>query len=176
MWRCGCRIAQSIVVLSFTSAQTHSLLNVGKRIFNVFVAAYVFSEEITVQGRLGLVLAAVGGVLYSRRGKVISSQVPAVIIICILGNSGSMLSSLMNKSDDLALSDSPPSLVAINHGFNNISESTGPTFLLRNTPLTLCEPQKFQMVCTTHTRTQEFNKINARPIFADYFTGALPGK
>lgn len=157
----------SIVVLSFTSAQTHSLLNVGKRIFNVFVAAYVFSEEITVQGRLGLVLAAVGGVLYSRRRKVISSKVLAVIIICLLvGNTGRV-----NKSYDRDLAFHPlPSLVAINHGFNNISESTGPTFLLRNTPLTLCEPQKFQMVCTTHMRTREFDKINARPIFAEYFT------
>uniref|UniRef100_A0A7S2XNG5 Polysaccharide pyruvyl transferase domain-containing protein n=1 Tax=Attheya septentrionalis TaxID=420275 RepID=A0A7S2XNG5_9STRA len=55
----------SISVLSLMSAQSHSLLNVGKRIFNVLYADVVFQEPIGRSGIIGLCIAAVGGALYS---------------------------------------------------------------------------------------------------------------
>lgn len=55
----------SISVLSLISAQSHSLLNVGKRIFNVITAAIIFHENISPNGILGLCIAACGGILYS---------------------------------------------------------------------------------------------------------------
>lgn len=55
----------SIFVLSFISAPSHSLLNVGKRISNVLVASIAFGEKIGQEGILGLVIALIGGVTYS---------------------------------------------------------------------------------------------------------------
>eukprot|EP00588_Corethron_pennatum_P022926 CAMPEP_0194316718 /NCGR_PEP_ID=MMETSP0171-20130528/13498_1 /TAXON_ID=218684 /ORGANISM="Corethron pennatum, Strain L29A3" /LENGTH=1056 /DNA_ID=CAMNT_0039073061 /DNA_START=483 /DNA_END=3650 /DNA_ORIENTATION=- len=55
----------SIAVLTLISAQSHSLLNVGKRIFNVLSVAIVFREPITRNGYFGLCLAAFGGILYT---------------------------------------------------------------------------------------------------------------
>mmetsp|Transcript_33613 Transcript_33613/g.49393 ORF Transcript_33613/g.49393 Transcript_33613/m.49393 type:complete len:1148 (-) Transcript_33613:125-3568(-) len=55
----------SISVLTLISAQSHSLLNVGKRICNVLVAALVFHEPVGPIGILGLGIAAIGGALYS---------------------------------------------------------------------------------------------------------------
>ena len=55
----------SISVLSLISAQTHSLLNVGKRVSNILVAAAVFHKPLGVKGVLGICTAAVGGLVYS---------------------------------------------------------------------------------------------------------------
>ena len=61
----------SISVLCLISAQSHSLLNVGKRVSNVLVAATVFQENIGIQGIMGLLVAATGGFAYlsSPKGK-----------------------------------------------------------------------------------------------------------
>jgi len=56
----------SISVLSLISAQSHSLLNVGKRVSNILVAAYVFHEKIGPLGIAGLVIAALGSFAYSK--------------------------------------------------------------------------------------------------------------
>jgi hypothetical protein len=55
----------SISVLAFVSAATHSLLNVGKRVFLVLTAALVFQESLGTFGVLGLLIAGIGGVFYS---------------------------------------------------------------------------------------------------------------
>ena len=55
----------SISVLSIISAQSHSLLNVGKRIFNVITASIIFHEPISSNGILGLCIAAIGGICYT---------------------------------------------------------------------------------------------------------------
>lgn len=61
----------SISVLCLVSAQSHSLLNVGKRVSNVLVAAVVFGENIGIQGIMGLVTAAIGGFVYAANPKMI---------------------------------------------------------------------------------------------------------
>jgi hypothetical protein len=65
----SCYQIASIVVLSLTSAPTHSLLNVGKRISNVIYAAYVFSDPLGTVGVIGLCIAFFGGILYSNSKK-----------------------------------------------------------------------------------------------------------
>lgn len=55
----------SISVLSLISAQSHSLLNVAKRICNILFAALVFNEKIGAQGLIGLLIATIGGFAYS---------------------------------------------------------------------------------------------------------------
>mmetsp|Transcript_27495 Transcript_27495/g.32089 ORF Transcript_27495/g.32089 Transcript_27495/m.32089 type:complete len:997 (-) Transcript_27495:203-3193(-) len=55
----------SISVLSMVAAQTHSLLNVGKRITNVIVAAFFFNVHLQASGVIGLVVALLGGLVYS---------------------------------------------------------------------------------------------------------------
>ena len=57
----------SITVLSLTSATSHSLLNVGKRIVNVLIASMAFSIPITFRGKVGLVVLAIGACFYSRK-------------------------------------------------------------------------------------------------------------
>jgi len=57
----------SISVLSLVSAQSHSLLNVGKRISNVIIAAFVFQVPLGVGGIIGLLVAAIGGFVYSTK-------------------------------------------------------------------------------------------------------------
>ena len=54
----------SITVLSLTSAPLHSLLNVGKRIVNVVTASVVFGSPLSSLGKVGIVLAGIGGCLY----------------------------------------------------------------------------------------------------------------
>ncbi|KAK1748179.1 hypothetical protein QTG54_000118 [Skeletonema marinoi] len=55
----------SITVLSLTSATTHSLMNVGKRIVNVLAAAAYFGVNLSVSGKAGICLAAVGAFIYN---------------------------------------------------------------------------------------------------------------
>ena len=55
----------SISVLCLISTQSHSLLNVGKRIINVLYAGIVFRESIGFNGILGLSTAAIGGIQYA---------------------------------------------------------------------------------------------------------------
>ena len=58
----------SISVLSAISAQSHSLLNVGKRVWNVMVAAVIFHDPLGRNGFFGLSIAAIGGLMYSKAG------------------------------------------------------------------------------------------------------------
>lgn len=55
----------SISVLSMVAAQTHSLLNVGKRITNVIVATIFFNISLQASGIIGLFVALLGGLVYS---------------------------------------------------------------------------------------------------------------
>lgn len=55
----------SISVLCLISIQSHSLLNVGKRIVNVLYASIVFDESIGFIGFFGLCIAAMGGIIHS---------------------------------------------------------------------------------------------------------------
>ncbi|KAL3781362.1 hypothetical protein HJC23_013446 [Cyclotella cryptica] len=55
----------SITVLCLTSATTHSLLNVGKRIVNVLAAAAYFGVALSASGKGGIALAALGAFLYN---------------------------------------------------------------------------------------------------------------
>jgi F0F1-type ATP synthase assembly protein I len=55
----------SITVLCLTSATTHSLLNVGKRIVNVIAAAAYFGVALSLSGKGGIALAAVGAFLFN---------------------------------------------------------------------------------------------------------------
>lgn len=59
----------SISVLCLISAQSHSLLNVGKRICNVLAAAVIFNEPVGHSDIMGLCVAAIGGLSYSFGGK-----------------------------------------------------------------------------------------------------------
>jgi hypothetical protein len=61
----------SITVLCLISAQSHSLLNVGKRICNVLAAAVVFNEPVGHNEIMGLCVAAIGGLFYSLEEKFI---------------------------------------------------------------------------------------------------------
>lgn len=55
----------SITVLSMTCASVHSLLNVGKRIANVIIAAIVFRVPLSISGKMGIVLACIGACFYN---------------------------------------------------------------------------------------------------------------
>lgn len=55
----------SISVLCLITAQSHSILNVGKRIANVLYVSIAFEEPIGFIGIMGLCIAAIGGGLYS---------------------------------------------------------------------------------------------------------------
>ena len=66
----------SITVLSLTSAPVHSLLNVGKRIANVLAAAVAFSTPISSGGRVGMLFAAVGAILYN------NTPVRPMVLLC----------------------------------------------------------------------------------------------
>ena len=66
----------SITVLSLTSAPVHSLLNVGKRIANVLAAAVAFSTPISSGGRVGMLFAAVGAMLYN------NTSVRPIVLLC----------------------------------------------------------------------------------------------
>ena len=70
----SCYQIASIMVLSLTSAPTHSLLNVGKRIVSVIFAAHVFSNQLGALGWTGLAITAIGGFLYSRQSKKTTTQ------------------------------------------------------------------------------------------------------
>mmetsp|Transcript_2361 Transcript_2361/g.3494 ORF Transcript_2361/g.3494 Transcript_2361/m.3494 type:complete len:1064 (-) Transcript_2361:177-3368(-) len=58
----------SISILCLISAQSHSILNVGKRIVNVLYVSIAFSEPIGFSGIIGLCIAAMGSILYSFGG------------------------------------------------------------------------------------------------------------
>eukprot|EP01068_Selenidium_serpulae_P011481 Selendium_serpulae@DN5669_c0_g1_i3.p1 len=62
----------SITVLSMLAAESHSLLNVGKRIFNVLVAFLYFGDPVGLRGTIGLALAGIGGLVYA-----LPPQIPA---------------------------------------------------------------------------------------------------
>ena len=64
IFHCGYNVF-SITVLSLTSATTHSLLNVGKRIVNVLTAAAYFGVALSLKGKCGIALATVGAFLYN---------------------------------------------------------------------------------------------------------------
>ena len=64
----------SLSVLSLVSAQTHSLLNVGKRISNVIFAALIFQQPLDARGALGLLIAAIGGIMYSNSGTIAANK------------------------------------------------------------------------------------------------------
>ena len=55
----------SISVLGFTSAPAHSLLNMGKRIVNVLVATMFFHIPLSFVGKIGMLVAATGALLYN---------------------------------------------------------------------------------------------------------------
>ena len=55
----------SISVLTITTAQTHSLLNVGKRITNVIAATIFFGVQLERSGFIGLLVALLGGAVYA---------------------------------------------------------------------------------------------------------------
>lgn len=55
----------SISVLTITTAQTHSLLNVGKRITNVIAATIFFGVQLERSGFIGLLVALIGGAVYA---------------------------------------------------------------------------------------------------------------
>ena len=55
----------SISVLGFTSAPAHSLLNVGKRIINVLAATMFFHIPLSFVGKIGMLVAATGALLYN---------------------------------------------------------------------------------------------------------------
>jgi drug/metabolite transporter (DMT)-like permease len=57
----------SITVLSLTSAPSHSLLNVGKRIVNVIIASMAFNVAISSSGKAGLVVAFIGACVYNEK-------------------------------------------------------------------------------------------------------------
>ena len=83
----------SITVLSLTSATTHSLMNVGKRIANVMIASVAFSIPLTVGGKIGLCVAAVGATFYNDKtsaailGFIANNQpqMRCLVIILVLG-------------------------------------------------------------------------------------------
>jgi hypothetical protein len=54
----------SITVLSLTSATTHSLMDVGKRIVNVLAAAAYFGVSLSVSGKAGISTAALRAFIY----------------------------------------------------------------------------------------------------------------
>ena len=64
----------SLSVLSLVSTQTHSLLNVGKRISNVIFAALIFQQPLDARGALGLLIAAIGGIMYSNSGTIAANK------------------------------------------------------------------------------------------------------
>ena len=71
----------SISVLSITSAQTHSLLNVGKRITNVIAAAIFFGIQLETSGYLGLVIAMFGGAVYAGAFKTMAAKHYAQLVL-----------------------------------------------------------------------------------------------
>jgi len=78
----------SILVLSLTSAPTHSLLNVGKRIVNVLVVTYTLAEQLTPLAWSGLVLAAGGGMLYwMEKNNINKGRLQVVTLLILIGSS-----------------------------------------------------------------------------------------
>jgi len=74
----------SISVLSFISAPSHSLLNVGKRISNVIVATIAFKETISMGGVVGLIMAFIGGITYSMDPRKIPISKISVVVVASL--------------------------------------------------------------------------------------------
>jgi len=65
----------SISVLSMVAVQTHSLLNVGKRITNVIVATIFFGIHLQISGIIGLFVALFGGFVYAGAFKDVEAKV-----------------------------------------------------------------------------------------------------
>ena len=158
----------SMVVLSFTSAQMHFLLNVGKRIFNVLIAVYVFGESVGTRGEAGLVLAACGGVLYSTRGvaNIRRKYGGALVPVLLFLTSRNLIGTYRQAATvgEEALTFLPPK--------SDIASPFEPTLELGREPLVLCEADKFQMKCAARQRAEN-QTVSARPLFAEYFTGEL---
>ena len=77
----------SISVLCLISTQSHSLLNVGKRIINVLYAGIVFRESVSFNGIPEVVM---GGILYSaRRNMTRTSRLFIYFLILVEMNFGS---------------------------------------------------------------------------------------
>mmetsp|Transcript_32871 Transcript_32871/g.37402 ORF Transcript_32871/g.37402 Transcript_32871/m.37402 type:complete len:947 (-) Transcript_32871:161-3001(-) len=57
----------SITVLSLTSAPSHSLLNVGKRIVNVIIASIAFNVALSSSGKVGIFVAGLGAFFYNEK-------------------------------------------------------------------------------------------------------------
>ena len=74
----------SVMVLSLVSAPTHSLLNVGKRIANVLVAAVAFSVPLEGNGIIGLCVAAMGGILYKTSGLDLKTTLRVLMAVGVL--------------------------------------------------------------------------------------------
>lgn len=74
----------SISVLCLISAQSHSLLNVGKRICNVLAAAVIFNEPVGHSGIMGLCIAAIGGLVYSFAGKFTVGRKRSIFVISFI--------------------------------------------------------------------------------------------
>lgn len=82
----------SITVLSLTSAPVHSLFNVGKRIVNVLTSAIAFSSPLHTGGKVGILFAGVGAILYNEKNVLlramnsrISRRVMVYLIVCLFG-------------------------------------------------------------------------------------------
>lgn len=73
----------SITVLSLTSALVHSLLNVGKRIVNVMAVAVVFGVPLSMSGKVGLIFAAAGTVIYNNRSFSRLQNMLLILILCL---------------------------------------------------------------------------------------------
>lgn len=59
----------STVTLGFCSALTHSLLNVGKRVYAILVAIVWFREDFSGTTEIGLLLVVNGGMWYTHESK-----------------------------------------------------------------------------------------------------------
>lgn len=66
----------SMVTLGFCTALTHSLLNVGKRVYAIVVAILWFREDFSPGTAVGLVAVLVGGVWYTLESKRAKSSKP----------------------------------------------------------------------------------------------------
>jgi len=66
----------SMVTLGFCTALTHSLLNVGKRVYAIVVAILWFREDFSPGTAVGLVAVLVGGVWYTLESKNAKSSKP----------------------------------------------------------------------------------------------------
>lgn len=113
----------SILVLSLTSASTHSLLNVGKRIVNVLVVTYILAEQLTPLAWSGLLLAAGGGMLYwMEKNNINKGRLQVVTLLVLIGSS---LSYTLLTLGDISTVDYPG---ITNMPYNDIKGGVDPSF------------------------------------------------